>query len=190
MADYFAASSSLDTHVPAPCDTIDRLSGCLELVVANVTNGAFQSQSFSSRHHVVLKTEKSTLNPQCGLRTVPVYSFSIFFLCLHMAVVPHADPVPPMCETSVASQISRLPLGPRQCFLEVPGAAQSVAVPSMVSPITAVSHSVPPLPFSVFQMPAHTAPTQPLQALPTGQSPIYRSDTIGGAAPATGSDSS
>ena len=39
-------------------------------------------------------------------------------------------------------------------------------------------------------MPAITAPTQPLQAFPTGQSTTSRSDTIGGAAPAINPGSS
>ena len=59
--------------------------------------------------------------------------------------------------------------GPPSFFVGVPGAAQAVAVPSAVPPITAIPLPVPPLPIPVFQMPAHTAPMQPLQAPTTDQ---------------------
>ena len=44
VSDYLATSSSLDTRVPALCDTIDRLSGCLERVVTKMGEGAISSQ--------------------------------------------------------------------------------------------------------------------------------------------------
>ena len=95
VSDYLATSSSLETRVPALCDTIVRLSGCLECVVTKVAEGAISSKSSSSRHHVVQKTEESTCHPQCALRTVPLYSSSVFSASVPAAVVSHADPPPP-----------------------------------------------------------------------------------------------
>ena len=112
VSDYLATSSSLDTRVPAFCDTIDRLSGCLERVVTKVAEGAISSQSSSSRHHVVQKTEESTLHP---LRI----AYCTCLLFLFSASVPAASCLMPircrtMCGPSVASPISTLPLVPYQ----------------------------------------------------------------------------
>ena len=63
-------------------------------------------------------------------------------------------------------------------------------MPSMVFPIKAIPIPVPHLQISLFQMPALTVSTQPLQVPPTGQSAISRSDTIGGAASVVGTGSS
>ena len=112
-ADYLATSSSIDTRVPDLCDTTDRLSGCLERVMTKVAEGAISSQSFSSRHNAVQKTEESTLHTQCALRTGPVYSSVFLRLYLRRSCLM---PIrrPQMCGPSVASRISTLPLVPRQ----------------------------------------------------------------------------
>ena len=79
------------------------------------------------------------------------------------AVVPHADPLPHngWAFGSVTNQHASA--GPLPDFVGVHGAAQAVVVPSVVPPMTAIRLPVPPLPIPVFQMPAITAPTQPLQ---------------------------
>ena len=155
--------------------------------MSKVAEGAISSQSSSSRHHVVQKTEDSNFHPQCALRTVPVYSSSVFSASVPAAVVPHADP-PPLNVWALGSVTNQhASAAPSSDFVGVCGANQAVAKPLVVPPITAIPFRVPPQQIPVFLMPALTVPAQPLLVTPTGKSTNSRSDTIGGAAPVVGS---
>ena len=56
--DYLAAGLSLDKQAPFLYNTIDRLSGCLERVMAaKVADWASLTQMYSSRFHVEQKNE-------------------------------------------------------------------------------------------------------------------------------------
>ena len=122
VSDYLATSSSLDTRVPALCDTIDHLSGCLERVVTKVAEGAISSHSSSSRHFVVQKTEESTFHPKCALRTVPAYSSSVFTASVPAAVVDHADPLPHNVWALGSVTNQHASAGPPPLFVGVPEA--------------------------------------------------------------------
>ena len=132
-------------------DTIDRLSECLERVVTNVAKGAILSQSSSSRHHAAITTEEPIFYLQGALRTVFMFSSSVFFSSVPAAVVHHA--VQPHSDVWALDRVTNqhASASPPSVFVGVAKAAQAVAVPSVVPPITALPLPVPPLPISVFR---------------------------------------
>ena len=189
MTDYLATSLSLDTRVPAFCDSIDRLSGCLERVVAKVADCSILSQMSSSRHHSSEKTEESTLHSKCALRTVPACSSSFLSLSVPAALVPHANP-PPCNLSGLAGVTNRYaPAGPPTDFAGVPGAVQSVAVPTIIPPFPAIPLPLPPHAISALQLPVLVAQAQTAQIFPAHLSELRRSEPTGGAMPFTSSSS-
>lgn len=106
IADYVAAGLSFDTRAPSLYITIDRLSGCLERVVAvKLANCAISSQQSFSRHQLQQNDEECTFYPQYSLRALLV-SCSVFSSFVARAVVFYPSSRLATRDATVTSQVS------------------------------------------------------------------------------------
>ena len=135
------------------------------------------------------KTEELTLHPQCALRTVPVYAFSVYSSSAPAAVVLYADPPPCIAwgHGGVTNQHASS-FHPTVC-VGIPGAVKLTAAFTLAPQIPEILLTVPPRAIPGFQTPEVAAPVPIVQANPSHLSRAPRSESSGGTVPSSSSGS-